>query len=87
MAEGWDCVDTEDRCALCVRSATHKIAEDYHSQVKHPPLSEILRLWEEAGQPGPRPGFHTYTSYVCCKHFRALMGPAIKCKRAEEAGG
>lgn len=38
------------------------------------------KVGEEVFDDDPRNPGHNLTAYVCCKHFKKIMGPAVKCK-------
>jgi hypothetical protein len=37
------------------------------------------KVGEEILHDDPNPNRHNLTAYVCCEHFRQLMGPAVPC--------
>lgn len=38
------------------------------------------KLGEEIPHDDPQPNRHNLTAYVCCRHFKMLLGPAAGCK-------
>ena len=41
------------------------------------------KVGEEIMHDDPNPHRHNLTQYVCCEHFRAIVGPAAPCPRPE----
>ena len=40
------------------------------------------KVGEEIMSDDPNPIRHNLTAYVCCEHFRLIMGPAVPCLRS-----
>lgn len=39
------------------------------------------KVGEEIASDDPNPSRHNFTAYVCCEHFRTIMGPTVPCSR------
>jgi hypothetical protein len=37
------------------------------------------KVGEEIPHDDPLPARHNLTAYVCCRHFKTLLGPAVSC--------
>jgi hypothetical protein len=42
------------------------------------------KLEEAIFHDDPQPQRHPLTAYVCCEHFRAIMGPAAPCRPEDQ---
>jgi len=56
----------EGKRCHCGKPASHKLEES----IMH---DDPSNTWQ------PFPGRHPLTAYVCCEHFRAVLGPATGC--------
>lgn len=76
-------------CA-CGRPATHKIGEESYPDhpASHPdPIVNAAELAVLRSMPAELQDGHNLTAYVCCEHFRKLMGSAAPCGGVEEKSG
>jgi hypothetical protein len=49
--------------------------------LSHEKVPATHKVGEEIQHDDINPGRHNLTSYVCCRHFRLIFGPAVPCGR------
>jgi hypothetical protein len=59
--------------------ATHKVGEEI-------PHDEPMLIRKIGSIPVSMSARHNLTQYVCCRHFRAILGPAVTCETARTQG-
>ncbi len=43
------------------------------------------KVGEEIMPDDPKPIRHNLTAYVCCEHFRLILGPAVPCSKPTDS--
>ena len=57
-------------CRICGEQATHKVGEEISHDEPNPQFP---------GRTDIKVGRHNFTAYVCCKHFRFILGDSVFC--------
>jgi hypothetical protein len=72
-----------EHCSFCESPATHKVGEESYPDhpASHPdPFINAAELAVIRSLPRELQDGHNLTAYVCCSHFRQLMGRAAPCE-------